>query len=168
MMRLPLLVLIVAWLAGCTGPESSCGPEGKDAARMQLLATDVDFARQAAYGALAEAFAGVLIEDAVFLPMNYPALYGRDNIVGFFGGSEPEYITWTPANAEIAGSCDIGYTFGTWQARVAGEGDATTDFSGKYLGAWHRDPERGWRLAVYMQNSTPDATLPGVPPTGDD
>lgn len=168
MMRLPLFVLFVVWLAGCGSPESSCGREGEDAARMQLLATDVEFARQAADGTLAEAFAGMLVEDAIFLPMNYPALYGRDNIVEFFGGSEPAYITWTPANAEIANSCDIGYTFGSWQARVTEEGGESSDFSGKYLGAWHRDPEQGWRLAVYMQNSNPAATLPEVPPAGDD
>lgn len=145
---LPLLLL-----AGCGIDQSPCGPGGVESARMQLLATDVEFARHASERDIGEAFAAVLAPDAVFLPMNHPALYGPDDIVEFFSDTGGLRLGWTPADAEVARGCDIGYTFGAWRAQGEDADGNRLDFHGKYLGAWRHDAERGWRLAVYMQNA---------------
>lgn len=165
-MRIPC-ILVVLLVTGCGDDELACGPGGPESARMRLLATDVEFSRQASEVDLTTAFAAVLAPDAVFLPMNDLALYGPDDIIDFFTGHGQVRMHWTPANAEVGLRCDIGYTYGAWSAEVAGDDGEPLDYSGKYLGTWRRDAERGWRLAVYMQNADP--VTPGeAPPAVDD
>lgn len=119
---------------------------------MRLLATDVEFARVAHEQGLPEAFGSFMSEDAVYLPMNYPALYGPVDAAQFVAGSEGIKVAWTPADAEVARSCDVGYTFGTWHAQGADLDGNPLDARGKYLGVWRHTAETGWKVTVYMQN----------------
>lgn len=140
--------------AGCGWQDAPCGPGGIDEARMRLLATDVEFARVANEQGMPDAFTAFLADDAVYLPMNFPALYGPEDAAGFVAGSEGVRIAWTPADADVAGNCDIGYTFGSWHAQGADAEGAALDVRGKYLGVWRLDAETGWKVIVYMQNGT--------------
>lgn len=121
---------------------------------MRLLATDVEFARVAYEQGLSDAFSAFLADDAVYLPMNYPALYGHANAARFVAGSDGVRVAWTPANAEVARGCDIGYTFGSWHAQGTDADGKALDAEGKYLGMWRFDAEAGWKVVVYMQNGT--------------
>lgn len=159
-------ILAAVFVTACAG-DDPCGPGGAESARMRLLATDVEFSRHASEAGLAPAFETVLMPEAVFLPMNSHALYGPDDIIAFFAGNPDVRMRWTPADAEVGGRCDIGYTYGAWSAQVNDGDGGTQDFSGKYLGTWRLQPERGWRLAVYMQNADP-ILPPEAPPAEDD
>lgn len=122
---------------------------------MRLLAADAAFARTAFEHGPAAAFASVLAPDAVFLSANYPTLYGIDDVLTFLGGAEALRMSWVPADAEVAQSCELGYTFGAWTAAGQDADGNPIDLAGKYLGVWRHVADAGWRLTVYMQNSDP-------------
>lgn len=153
-MKTVFAVAIVAGTAACGWQDSPCPPGGVEEARMRLLATDVEFARVAYEQGLPAAFTAFLADDAVYLPMNYPALYGAGDAARFVTGNDGVRVAWTPADAEVARSCDIGYTFGSWHAQGTDPDGAALDAEGKYLGMWRFDADAGWRVAVYMQNGT--------------
>jgi ketosteroid isomerase-like protein len=114
---------------------------------MLLLASDVEFARIARTDGFAAATSTFVADGAVLLPMNHPAVYGRDDIAGFFAGTEQMLFSWTPADGEVGASCDIGTTFGAWS--VQDEGGPVT---GKYLAAWRFDGT-SWKVVTLMHNA---------------
>lgn len=140
-------------LSGC-GSNSLCGNEGVEGARMLMLASDVEFARIARTDGFASATPVFVSEDAVLLPMNHPAVYGRADIAAFFEGTESLLFSWTPAEGEVAASCDVGTTFGAWS--VSGENGPVT---GKYLAVW-RFNGATWKVATLMHNADPPSGTP--------
>lgn len=159
-MKAIALITVAGLVAGCGWQAGPCGRDGIDGARMRLLAADAAFARAAFERGPAAAFAEVLADHSVFLAGNYATLYGIDDIVTFFSGSEGVRMSWTPADGEVARSCELGYTFGAWRAGGEDVDGNPLDLRGKYLGVWRHAPDTGWRLAVYMHNSDPpDAVL---------
>ncbi len=154
-MKLPVVLLSFVLMSGCGMRESPCGPDGVEGARMSLLATDLGMSRLAREQGMEAAFAGNLTDDAVFLPMNYPTLYGPQDIATFFSGTAGLQLAWTPADAEVAQSCEIGYVFGAWTVTGADADGNELDARGKYLGIWRRMDDQ-WRLSVYMQNMDPE------------
>lgn len=144
-------------LSGCSNT-SLCGNEGVDGARMLLLASDVEFSRISRSDGFAAATPVFVAEDAVLLPMNHPAVYGRGDIAGFFDGTEQMLFAWTPADGEVGASCDVGITFGAWS--VQAEGGLVT---GKYLATWRFDGT-AWQVVTLMHN----ADLPSGTPEDDE
>lgn len=154
-MRLVGLLVMGVFLGGCGFQGTSCGPDGVEGARMTLLATDLEMSRIAHEQGMETAFASNLTDDAVFLPMNFPTLYGPQDIATFFSGTEALSMSWTPADAEIAQSCEVGYVFGAWAVAGSDADGNELDARGKYLGIW-RYLDGQWRLSVYMQNMDPE------------
>lgn len=153
-MKLCSILVAVGLVSACGWQDSPCGPGGVEEARMRLLATDVEFARVAHEQGLPAAFSAFLADDAVYLPMNFPAIYGTGDAAGFVAGNDGIRVAWTPADADVAQSCDIGYTFGSWHAQGTDADGAALDVRGKYLGVWRLEAETGWKVVVYMQNGT--------------
>lgn len=154
MAKAVLLTAATAMLCACGWP-TPCGGGGADGSRMQLAALNAEFARVAVQRGPAEAFRRVLADDAVFLAANYPALYGPDDIVAFLDGAPGVRMSWTTADAEVASGCDVGYTFGAWNASGADTDGNPVALAGKYAAVWRRPPDGAWRLAVYIQNTDP-------------
>lgn len=140
-------------LSGC-GSTSLCNNEGVEGARMLLLASDVEFARIARTEGFAAATPTFVAENAVLLPMNHAAVYGRGDIAEFFLGTEQMLFSWTPADGEVAASCDFGTTFGAWS--VQGEDGPVT---GKYLATWRFDGT-AWQVVTLMHNADPPSGTP--------
>jgi ketosteroid isomerase-like protein len=130
---------------------------------LRVATTSAEFARRAVEHGPAHAFASVLADDAVFLAPNHPTLYGADDIVTYLDGAPGLRMTWTTADAEVARSCDIGYTFGAWTAGGEDADGNPVVAQGKYLATWRHVRDIGWRLTVYIQNlDAPDVPAEGV------
>lgn len=148
-------VAVLALVQGCGWVTSPCGPGGPEAARMALLASDVEASRIAREQGMASVIEVYFEDDAVFLPMNWPTLYGREDIGLFFSGTERITLSWTPADAEVSLSCDMGYSYGAWTAFGDDPDGNAFDLRGKYFAMW-RPHEGGWRVGFYMQNADPE------------
>ena len=142
MARMCLLVLIGGIVVACAAPVNL------EAERKSLLAADVRFDEHSGEFGAVDAFSTYLVDDALRLPQNGPAVRGLENIVKSLAG---EYsLRWTPQNAAVSGNADMGYTWGRWLLTVDTESGAL-ERRGKYLNVWvKRNGE--WKVLVDMGN----------------
>ncbi len=120
---------------------------------VKLLATDIEFSKKSVEAGAAEAFRSFLARDAVQLPANAEPVQGNENIYNRMKGST-SVMRWEPKRAEVAVSGDLGYTWGEYTVRPAGDTGAVIR-SGKYLTVWRRQPDGLWKAIVDIGNSGP-------------
>lgn len=133
-------------------------------ARDALLAADREYAREARQKGL-EGFMTLFTDDAVSLPLYAPLVEGKPAIRDFMAKAyeTPGFtLTWTPLRADVSGSGDLGYTYGSYQATHAGPGGRPVVTQGKYVSIWRKQPDGHWKAVLDMGN--PDAPPPQAPP----
>lgn len=142
MARMCLLVSIGGLVVACAAPVNL------EAERKSLLAADVRFDELSGEVGPADAFSKYLVDDALSLPRNGPAVRGLEDIVKSLAG---EYsLRWTPQDADVSGNADMGYTWGRWLLTVDTDSGAL-ERRGKYLNVWvKRNGE--WMVLVDMGN----------------
>ncbi|MEO6232405.1 MAG: DUF4440 domain-containing protein [Ferruginibacter sp.] len=59
-------------------------------------------------------------------------------------------ISWTPANAEVAKSGELGYTWGNWKFVTP-----DTTFYGNYFTIWKKQADGSWKIGLDGGNGTP-------------
>jgi len=110
-----------------------------------------------------DGFLSFIADDAAFFPANAPIVAGRETV----GAAWAEVLTtpgvslrWQPAQAELARSEELGYTYGHYQLTTTdSEGRAVTRH-GKYVTIWKKQPDGAWRVAVDIGNSSPAPAAP--------
>jgi ketosteroid isomerase-like protein len=64
-------------------------------------------------------------------------------------------LTWSPVKAEMAGSGDLGYTYGNYVLKSKDkDGKLVTEY-GKYTSIWKKQKDGSWKVMVDMGNSSP-------------
>ena len=95
-------------------------------------------------------------DDAIVMAPNEPMRVGRDSIRVMMTQmfSSPGFaIKWQVTKVEVAGSGDLGYSIGTYEAAMAdAKGTAVSDH-GKYTTVWKKQADGSWKVAVDMFNS---------------
>jgi ketosteroid isomerase-like protein len=95
-------------------------------------------------------FVSYVAADATVYPPGAPAISGADAIRKEFSemASAPGFaLSWTPSEAVVAGSGDIGYTTGTYEMSMA----AGTE-KGKYVTVWKKQGNE-WKVAEDIFNA---------------
>lgn len=140
--KICLPVLIAGVLVGCATPIDL------SAERKSLLEADVRFDQLSGEKGPANAFATFLVEEALSLPRNGPAVSGVDNIEKSLAG---EYtLRWTPQDGTVSENATMGYTWGTWLLSLDTE-SGVLERRGKYLNVWvKRNGE--WKVLVDIGN----------------
>lgn len=72
----------------------------------------------------------------------FAASFNKDNDV--------KTISWNPVNAEVAGSGELGYTWGNWKFNAK-----DTVFYGNYFTVWKKQPGGNWKVLLDGGNNTP-------------
>lgn len=72
----------------------------------------------------------------------FAASFNKDNDV--------KTISWNPVNAEVAGSGELGYTWGNWKF-IAKD----TVFYGNYFTVWKKQQDGNWKVVLDGGNNTP-------------
>jgi len=132
-------------------------PPNPEAERKNLLELDLAFSRLSEEKGAAQAFYEFLAPDAVSLQGGEVPLKGREAIKVHLAAGPQGLLTWTPREAEVAASGDLGYTWGTYEFRTRNESDAPQIHYGKYVTLWKRQPDGSWKVAL-------DVGSPGPPP----
>jgi len=120
-----------------------------------LLQTDMEFAQTSEEKGAAEAFYQYLTDDALQLPNNAEPVVGRDKIRESMQKAPEVLLTWKPQKAEVAQSSDLGYTWGTYEAKSHSPNGEENIRYGKYLNIWKKQADGKWKVAVDMGNSSP-------------
>jgi ketosteroid isomerase-like protein len=139
---------------------AACAASNPDVAKetQKLLETDRAWSAQASAGKNADSVLAYWSDDARVVTPCQPTLTGKDAlrkmVVSDF--SAPGFhITWTPEQAVVAKSGDIGYTTGMNEFTIPDSTGKTTKLPGRYLTVWRKEPDGRWRCV--LDYSTPAA-----------
>lgn len=126
----------------------------------EIKQADISFSNLSKEKGMNYAFLEYLAEDGVLLRPNMYPVAGKETIKKtFFDEADDKNLTltWTPLYALIAGSGELGYTYGIWQMEILKE-DKTTDIrKGTYVTIWKKDNNGKWKFVL-------DTGNPGLEP----
>ncbi len=105
-----------------------------------------------------ERFLAFWAEDGATFPGGAPIAVGRSAARAQWEGllaDSASTMTWSPVRAEIAGSGDLGYTYGTYEIVRRVDGREVSRRTGKYLTVWRREKDGVWRVAADIGSADP-------------
>jgi ketosteroid isomerase-like protein len=97
----------------------------------------------------AKAFTEYAHPDAVLLRKNSMPVTGKPAIEKLFGNKTPDnvHFSWQPLNGDIAGSGELGYTYGIYTL----ETDSNVE-RGTYVSIWKKDNKGEWKYILDSGN----------------
>ena len=117
--------------------------------RNSLLAADRELSSFAAANGTGKALLKYLAPDARLHRDGLFPFVDQKAIRSVFNAGQTLRYAWTPLKADIAQSGDLGYTYGSFEAR--GEDANSPPLKGFYLRVWRRDG-RGWSIVADIGN----------------
>jgi ketosteroid isomerase-like protein len=101
--------------------------------------------REKGGAAFADWFAG----DAVALSNGQAPVIGRVAIAKSANWSPKDYqLTWTPTEAQMGPSGDMGYTWGHFEGRSKDVNGNPVVTSGRYMTIWRKEPDGSWKVVL--------------------
>jgi ketosteroid isomerase-like protein len=145
-----LKLLVVSALLGVTAAQ-----QAPEQALQALTQADSELSAAVA-GRDLERIVAFYAEDAVLLPTAKPLVTGKAAI-----RAEWEHILAIPdlenaasrSGADVAASGDLGYTWGTYLAKMLGEDGKPVAEPGKWVTVWKRGDDGRWLVAVETYNT---------------
>jgi ketosteroid isomerase-like protein len=97
-------------------------------------------------------------DDAVEVPNGAGLIQGKVNIAKTMGflDNKDNRLTWTPVGADLAGSGDLGYTYGTYEFHSKDKDGSPAVSYGKYTSIWKLQKDGSWKVVLDMGNSNPE------------
>lgn len=94
-------------------------------------------------------FADWFAEDGVALGNGAVPLVGRVAIAKSANWSPRDYqLTWTPTDAMMGPSGDMGYTWGHFDGHSKDANGNAVTTSGRYMTIWRRQPDGQWKVVL--------------------
>jgi ketosteroid isomerase-like protein len=142
-----LVLLLAAFMLGTLANSQSDGSA-------VLMKIEGEFMKAAADRG-SQGYLSYYSEDAVEVPNGAAILQGKAEIARTMGflDSPDNHLTWAPVGAGIAGSGDLGYTYGTYEFRSKDKEGKPVVSHGKYTTIWKKQKDGGWKVALDMGNS---------------
>jgi ketosteroid isomerase-like protein len=107
------------------------------------------------------AFASWFADDGVALGNGAAPLIGKVAIAKSANWSPKDYeLTWTPTEAMMGPSGDMGYTWGHFEGHSKDANGNPVVTSGRYITMWRKEPDGGWKVVL-------DAGANDAPAAGD-
>ena len=154
-----LLFVIVAsalpsWAQASGDPKPTVA-DAKPATTDTLRQLEADFMKAAAARG-AEGYMSYYAEDAVEVPNGTDAIHGKANIAKTisFLNDKNNQLTWTPVDAGISISGDLGWTSGTYEFRSKDKDGKVKVEHGKYTSIWKKQPDGNWKVVLDMGNAS--------------
>ena len=165
--RLLLLTALIAGLIPCTATGQILDPSAQSSAPNPLIDTTVKpgkvllfdlearFAKDVAKRGGA-AFAEWFAEDGVALGNGAPPKIGKIAIAKSATWSPNDYqLTWTPTDALMGPSGDMGYTWGHYEGRGKDSHGNPVLTSGRYMTMWRKEPDGNWKVVLDAGSNEP-------------
>ena len=107
------------------------------------------------------AFADWFAEDGVALNNGAAPVIGKVAIEKSANWSPKDYqLTWTPTDAMMGPSGDMGYTWGHYEGHSKDANGNPVTTSGRYMTIWRKEPNGSWKIVL-------DAGANDPPESGD-
>ncbi|HEX4322680.1 MAG TPA: nuclear transport factor 2 family protein [Acidobacteriaceae bacterium] len=120
-----------------------------------LFDLETKFARATAEGG-GKAFASWFAEDGATMGNGQAPQQGREAIAKSATWSPKAYqLTWTPTDAVMSPSGDMGYTWGHYEGRSLDSDGNSKVTSGRYLTIWRKEPDGSWKVLLDASQEEP-------------
>ncbi len=138
----------------------SCSEKKPVANPQVLMDADSAFSDYSVNHGMQKAFIEFAHDSVVLLKPNRMPIVGKQDLIkSYHGKSDNSFVlTWKPANAVIAESGDLGYTYGFWTFTSSNETS-----HGTYLTVWKKNATGHWKYIADTGNeglANPSETLP--------
>jgi ketosteroid isomerase-like protein len=101
-------------------------------------------------------FAAWFAEDGVALGNGAAPLVGQVAIAKSANWSPKDYqLTWTPTDAMMGPSGDMGYTWGHYEGRSKDANGNPVTTSGRYMTIWRKQPGGDWKVVLDAGSNEP-------------
>lgn len=134
--------------------------------KMLLFQLEARFARDVEQRGGA-GFASWFADDGVALGNGKAPIIGKVAIAKSANWSPADYqLTWTPTDAMMGPSGDMGYTWGHYEGRAKDANGNPVLTSGRYITMWRKEPDGSWKVVLDAGANEPPAAgdcckLPG-------
>ena len=123
--------------------------------KMILFDLEARFAKDVLDGG-GPAFADWFAEDGVALGNGAAPLIGRVAIAKDARWNPKEYqLTWTPTEAVMGPSGDMGYTWGHFEGHGKDANGNPVTTSGRYMTVWRKQPDGNWKVVLDAGGNEP-------------
>jgi len=148
-MRLLITIAVLA-VTICAAPARA------SQASDSLLNADRALAAQSHAIGFVAAYSKAMAPDArKFDSESMPAI-GSQAILALMAKYPPDLtLDWTPQEAVVADSGELGFTWGTYVATFHNKAGKPITSYGKYMDVWRRQPDGTWRWIADMGNDDP-------------
>lgn len=103
-----------------------------------------------------KAFADWFADDGVTLGNGAAPVIGRVAIAKSANWSPKDYqLTWTPTDALMGPSGDMGYTWGHFEGHSKDANGNAVTTSGRYMTIWRRQPDGAWKVVLDAGSNEP-------------
>lgn len=103
-----------------------------------------------------KAFADWFATDGVSMSNGAKPSIGREAIAGSATWSPQQYqLTWTPTDALMGPSGDMGYTWGHYEGHSIDVNGNPVTTSGRYTTVWRRQPDGVWKVVLDVGSNEP-------------
>ena len=140
--------------APSTAPNPFADPTVKPG-KMLLFDLEARFAKDVATRGGA-AFADWFADDGVVLGNGAAPQIGKIAIAKSANWSPKEYqLLWTPTDAVIGPSGDMGYTWGHFEGHSKDANGNPVTTSGRYMTIWRKQPDGNWKVVLDSGSNEP-------------
>jgi ketosteroid isomerase-like protein len=155
-MKIRAMIALVLILTGVLAAWAQTpSTDSKPATTDTLRQLEADFMKAAAeHGA--EGYMAYYAEDAVEVPNGAEAIHGKANIAKTMGylDDKNNQLTWTPVDAGISMSGDLGFTSGTYEFHSKDKDGKPTVSHGNYTSIWKKQSDGSWKVVLDMGNAS--------------
>ncbi len=148
--------ILIAQTSAADSPPAATA-DLKPATTDTLRQLEADFMK-AAVERGAEGYMSYYADDAVEVPNGADAIHGKANIAKTMGflNDKNNQLTWTPVDAGISISGDLGWTSGTYEFRSKDKDGKIKVEHGNYTSIWKKQPDGNWKVVLDMGNASAD------------
>ena len=120
-----------------------------------LFDLEAKFAQATAEGG-GKAFSTWFAEDGVSMGNGQAPVRGREAIAKQATWLAKDYqLVWTPTEAIMGPSGDMGYTWGHYEGRSKDRDGNSKVTTGRYLTIWRREPDGSWKVLLDSSSEEP-------------
>jgi ketosteroid isomerase-like protein len=125
----------------------SCIKNPKERSSGVLLKTDLDFSAMSVGEGMHKAFLSNFADSGVMLRDNGYPIKGKNSLIAIFSNSADTAfsLSWKPVFEKIAGSGELGYTYGFYTRTIKSTGEVSR---GTYVTIWERQKDGTWKFVL--------------------
>lgn len=125
----------------------SCNKSGIAPDAGVLIKADRDFSAMSEKEGMHKAFLSFFADSGVMLRNNAYPLKGKGSLAELFAQSSDTsfVLIWEPLFEKIAGSGELGYTYGTFTSTMKATGEVER---GTYVTVWEKQKDGNWKFVL--------------------